>query len=76
MLYMHESIAHSHFMKSSVLILICLQRISNEFSEKEEALLFDQVHDIHTRLFERADTCRSIDRLNHNRQNSMDAIHN
>jgi hypothetical protein len=55
---------------------MCLQRISNEFSEKEHALPIDSVHDIHTRHFERADTCRSIDQLNHNRQNSIDAMHN
>jgi hypothetical protein len=63
-------------MESSLLLLMCLQRISNEFSEKEHALPIDSVHDIHTRHFERADTCRSIDQLNHNRQNSIDAMHN
>jgi hypothetical protein len=63
-------------MESSLFLLMCLQTISNEFSEKDEALSIDQVHDIHTRLFERTDTCRSIDRWNRNRQNSMDALHN
>jgi hypothetical protein len=41
-----------------------LKRISNEFSENENALSIDQVQDIHTRPFERTDIVRSIDQSN------------